>query len=46
MQLGDEIIINSLKRGFSEKATQTALDEFLLSVHADGIRVNKVLTNS
>ena len=46
MQLGDEIIINSLKRGFSKKVTQAALDEFLLSVHAGGIRVNKTLTNS
>ena len=46
MQLGDEIIINSLKRGFSKKVTQAALDEFLLSVHAGGVRVNKTLTNS
>jgi len=46
MQLGDEIIINSLKSGFSKKFTQAALDEFLLSMHAGGISRNKILTNS
>ena len=46
MKLGDEIIIRSLKSGFSKEATLIALDEFLLSVHADGIRINKAITNS
>ena len=46
MEIGNEIIIRSLKSGFSKEATLIALDEFLLSVHADGIRKNKTITNS
>ena len=45
MEIGNEIIIRSLKSGFSKEATLIALDEFLLSVHADGIRKNKTITN-
>ena len=40
------IIIRSLKSGFSKEATLIALDEFLLSVHADEIRMKKTITNS
>ena len=46
MEIGNEIIIRSLKSGFSKEATLIALDEFLLSVHADGIRQIKTITNS
>ena len=46
MEIGNEIIIRSLKSGFSKEATLIALDEFLLSVHADGIRQIKTIANS
>ncbi len=46
MKLGDKIIIRSLKSGYSKEATLVALDEFLLSVHACGITMQKTLKNS
>ncbi len=46
MEIGNQIIIRSLKSGCSKEATLIALDEFLLSVHADGIRQIKTITNS
>jgi hypothetical protein len=46
MELGNEIIIRSLKSGFSKEATLIAPDEFLLFVHAVGIRQIKTITDS
>jgi len=46
IEIGNEIIIRSLKSGFSKEATLIALDEFLLSVHAVGIRQIKTITDT
>ena len=37
--LGDQIIVTSLKNGYSKKATQTVLDEFLLSAQKNSLSI-------